>query len=575
MQAHERLKRLGWFLPLRLATYVVIMAVVIFWLRHPAFLQPQFVLYSLLTLSIAIVIAAEKRVKPASLAATLAGLQFLLEVVIETDIIIATGNIASPFSALFLLTIVSAALIYRLAGTLFVATGASVAYACIAWFTVSQLRGQAMSWDSLADSFAGNDYLFYSTFLHVLIFYLVAFVSGYLAERLSFQDKKLAAASRALKRARLETDDILRHLNSGLLTVDPQGYVIYFNRSAERILDLDEKSVKGKLCNEVFGERMPMLALALLDGLISGREHPRREIEVTTRAGNPVPVGVSTSVLLDEEGELRGVIAIFTDLTEAKEMDKKVRASDRMAAVGELSASIAHEIRNPLASISGSVEVLNKELSLTGDNARLMELIVKESHRLGKILTEFLTYARIDRPTYRKVDLCHVVSEVIELVRHHESYQPGITLKLECDQTVCYTLTDDDLTKQLLMNLALNACEAIGTDEGCVVFHVEVKATDEVIALHVRDNGPGVPEDHRDKIFQPFFSTKRAGTGLGLAIVHRIATSLKVPIALASNTQGTTFSLQFRAHSAGKAPTVGTKIQRQDIYASITAEQPQ
>ena len=218
----------------------------------------------------------------------------------------------------------------------------------------------------------------------------------------------------ALRRARLETDDILRHLNSGLLTVDARGNIIYFNRAAERILGYHEEDVKGMLCDEVFAERMPCLAQCLRDGLIAGLEHPRKELEITNLRGQKLPLGLSTSILREEDREMRGIIAIFSDLTEAKQLEAKVRTADRLAAVGELSASIAHEIRNPLAAISGSVEVLKREQQVSHENNRLMTLIVKESDRLTNILNEFLSYARIDRPAYNKVEICHLISEVLE-----------------------------------------------------------------------------------------------------------------------------------------------------------------
>ncbi|MDZ4723516.1 MAG: ATP-binding protein [candidate division Zixibacteria bacterium] len=553
MQAEERLKRLGWFLPLRLASYVIIMAVVVVWMRYPTFLQPLIILYSLLTLGFTFTIASQRRLKLDSLTQALVALQFIFEISIESGIIYATGNVNSPFSGLFILTIVSAALAYRLIGTLVIASFVSFAYAFIVKFGYDQVGSVAFSFDSIASFLSIPEQVLYSIFLHVLIFFLIAFISGYLAERLSKQDKRLADASRALKRAQLETDDILRHLNSGLLTLDAQGYLIYFNRAAERILGYSEATVKGLLCSEVFAERMPYLSTALLDGLHSHLGYPRKEVEIIDNEGKVVPLGLSTSVLLEENGSLRGVIAIFSDLTEAKEMENKVRAADRMAAIGELSASIAHEIRNPLAAISGSVEVLNQELRLSGDNGRLMDLIVKESHRLGKILSEFLTYARIDRPVYRKVELCHIISDVIELVRHHDSYRPNITMSLNSQESTVYVFSDEDLIKHLLINLALNACESFEGVEGKVTFVVSLHPSGSIVDLCVQDDGPGIPEHIHDKVFQPFFSTKKEGTGLGLAIVHRIASSLRLQIGLESSYQnGTSFMIHFQGYPTGK-----------------------
>ena len=351
-------------------------------------------------------------------------------------------------------------------GTLVVASLVSAAYSFIIWLGFSQQVTDELNMQALQTIFSTQDYVFYSIFLHILIFYLVAFISGYLAERLSHQDKKLADASLALKRARLETDDILKHLNSGLLTIDPFGYIIYFNRAAEKILGYREEEVRGMRCEEVFAERMPRLASYLMDAVRFGQDFPRTEIEILNGARKSLPLGLSISVLTEEGKGLRGVIAIFTDLTDAKQLEQRARAADRLAAVGELSASIAHEIRNPLAAISGSVEVLANDLKPQGENARLMELIVKESHRLSKILTDFLSYARVSRPTYNKVELCHILSDVIELLRHHEAFRENITVQFESESSIVYVVGDEDQIKQIVMNLAINGCEAFGGEGG-------------------------------------------------------------------------------------------------------------
>lgn len=517
---------------------------------HPSFLRFPLVVYCSLTLCYPLLLLLKRRIPIENALWTVIALQFLAEIILESGIIYATGNINSSFSALFILTIVSAALAYGLFGTLVVATVTSVAYVFIVWLGKASGGNPTLSLETFQSVLLGHERVFYSIFLHVLIFYLIAFISGYLAERLKIQERQLVKASEALKRARLETDDILRHLNSGLLTIDSQGIIVYFNRAAERILGFAEEDVRGMLCEVAFSERMPSLSEALMEGIRYGRQNPRKEIDITFK-GLTVPIGLSTSVLTDADHQLRGVIAIFSDLTEAKAMETKVRTADRLAAVGELSASIAHEIRNPLASISGSVEVLRQDLNLSGDQIRLMDLIVKESHRLSKILSEFLTYARIDRPRYNKVELCHVVSEVIEILVHHESYHDGIRLNFESDESIIYGVGDEDLFKQLLINLAVNACEAIADSQGELTFRLVLNHNSFMVELYVQDNGPGIAGTDFKRIYQPFFSTKKQGTGLGLAIVHRICSALKLNLSVESQqNEGTTFLLEIPIYQA-------------------------
>jgi len=532
---------------------VILMAIVVAWMKNPQYLHFQIMTYSLVTLAFAVGLALEKRLSLRHVTLLFTALQFLLEISIETSIIYVTGNINSPYSALFVLTIVSAALVYRMVGTLIIASIVSTAYAFVILFGLGQISDGSFTVYALQTVFSSNEQAFYGILLHILIFYLVAFVSGYLAERLSYKDKQLHDASSALRRARLETDDILHHLNSGLLSIDAGGQIIYFNRAAENILGYREENVKGMHCRDVFSERMPSFAHCLMSGVDSRVAFPRKELSIIDRDQKTIPLGLSTSVLTEKSGNLRGVIAIFSDLTEAKAMEQKVRRNDRLAAVGELSASIAHEIRNPLAAISGSVEILKSELQLESDNQRLMDLIVKESQRLNNILTDFLDYARLGRPVYNKVELCHIVSDICELLVRQESFSDSISLKFDSAESVAYVIGDEGLIRQLLMNLAINACEAFEGKGGEVVFRLVSDPDKGVINLEVSDNGPGMNEEVVGKMYQPFFSTKKSGTGLGLAIVHRICNALKIRLIVDTYPgQGTAFTVRFNTYAPSR-----------------------
>ena len=487
---------------------------------YPDYLHLQFVSYSILTLAFTLLLFFEKRFDLPAAITTVTSLQFILEISIESAIIYATGNVHSPFSALFILTIVSAALLYRLVGTLIMASAVSLSYSFIIWYGLYDPAQPVTR--PLQTIFSAEDSVFYAIFIHILIFYLVAFMSGYLADRLRREKEALANTSSQLRRARLETDDILRHVNSGLLTVDAGGHLIYFNRAAEKILGFREEEVKGMPCDEVFAERMPDLANSLRQALSTGKDQPRCEIQAVNGEGRAIPLGLSTSVLIEETGARRGVIAIFSDLTDAKAMEAKVRAADRLAAVGELSASIAHEIRNPLAAISGSVEVLNKELELTGQDDQLMQLIVKESHRLSKILSDFLSYARIGRPAYNKVDLGHIINDVIKVTRHHHSYSDAIGITLSDEADMSYVVGDADLFKQLLLNLSLNACDAFAGRSGQIAFVVKSNVAAGQIHLFISDNGPGYVSRRAGANFRAFLFNQEARhrTGPGYCPPH-------------------------------------------------------
>lgn len=542
-----------WFLPARLASYIIIFSVVVVWMGYPKYLNFQFILYSVFTLGFTLTILLKQRFHLPMLIKTLILLQFLLEISLESGVIYVTGNIHSSFSALFLLTIVSASLVYRLVGTLMIASAVSLAYTFIIWLGLGSASATDLSLRAIRSVFLTDESAFYSILLHLLIFYLVAFIAGYLAQRLRTQGILLADTSLALRRAKLETDDILRHLNSGLLTVDATGHVIFFNHAAERILGYREEDVRGLLCSEVFSERMPMLAESMKNCL-RGTTESRTEFDIVDRQGQTIPLGLSSSLLTDDSHTPRGVIGIFSDLTEAKQLEQKVRAADRHSAVGEMSASMAHEIRNPLAAISGSVEVLSKELKLSGENARLMALIIKESSRLNNILSEFLTYARIGRPSYNKVELCHLIGEVVGVLNHHPLLHRDTIVEIQSRESCVYVVGDEDLLKQLLVNLAHNACESFDGEPGEIRFKLESRPNQNQVLLEIEDNGPGISPEVRGKVYQPFFSTKRQGTGLGLAIVHRACDLMNLGLSFISEPgQGTTFSILFTGYQVGSA----------------------
>jgi len=550
MTNSKHLERIDWFLPLRLASYVILFAAIVLWMDFPGFMQVPVIIYSLLTLAVGVSLTKKFKRKLAMITPWIVALHFVFEIALESVVVYSTGDISSPLTAMFVLTIASAALVYRLAGTLLMATIVSSALSIIVWFVYIIDAHLSLSIDELSRFFVGKERMFYAIFFHFLIFYLVAFISGYLAERIKSGARQLEDTSRALRIAKLETDDILRHLSSGLMSIDARGVIIFFNRAAETITGFNEKDIRGKDCHTVFHKRMPELARCLKAGIDERMEFPRKELQIEVSPGNVIPLGLSTSVLTEPDGELRGLIVIFSDLTEAKELEDKVRSADRLSAIGELSACIAHEIRNPLAAISGSVEVIKNELSLEGSNQKLMDLIIKESDRLTKMLTKFLQYASIERRTFNKVELCHLISETMEILYRDESIHSNIKVKLESEESIVYVIGDEDLIKQILINLAVNACQAFEGQPGEIIFKVLIDADQQIVRLEVIDNGPGMSAELTNKAFQPFFSTRKGGTGLGLAIVHRLAEVLGIDIRIESEENvGTSFILEFKTYS--------------------------
>jgi len=557
---------LHWLLTLRLVIYVVLLGTVIFLLRSPESLLIPFLLYSCLTLAFLLLLLLARRTSPPPFLDLVIAFQIILEVYVEAGVIHITGGVESQLSILLLVTIVSVSLIYHLAGTVLVATLSSFAYA----YTVLLARGTfppPLTYEAIRDLNSVSETTYYQVILYTFAFYLVAYVSGYLAQKLKRRGEELFSKALELNRMRMETDDILQHMRSGVLTVDNSGRIIYFNKTAEDILGYKGEDIKGQEFPEVFKNRMPELAEKLQQTLRTERMDSRSEIFVSSLSGKTIPLGLSTSILGDKKAGKRGVIAVFADITAAKRMEEEIRLKDRLAAVGELSAGIAHEIRNPLASISGSVEVLKEALSLRDENEKLMELILKETGRLNQILTEFLQYAKIGETSSRKVELVPLVEEVIELVKNHKSYRPGIEIKREFKQATLSILGEENQIKQLLLNLLVNALEAMEekgekitiTDqtlnqiEGHYFEEENDEQSEEWTPLAIQDDGKGMNEEQRERLFWPFYSSKKEGTGLGLAIVQRLVNSLQGRIEFRSELgRGSVFVVYFRKYKVKK-----------------------
>lgn len=557
--------KVPWLLLSRLSIFILLLIIVVVFFQVPHSLVLPFTIYSLVTLVLLLLIAFGLNQTHQLLFGTVIIIQFVLEVCIETGVVHYTGGMDSPFVVLFILTILSASLVYRLIGSAIIAGLSSLGYAILLW---SQ-EGMEFSFKSLQ---MVSDASFYKAFLYVCTFFLVAFISGYLAQKVKVKGEELWSASLELNKIRTDTGEILRHLKSGLITIDAWGRIVYFNRAAEEILGYSEAEVKDRDCREAFKERMPELAEKILQVIKFHQEDSRGLLYINSKNNRKIPIGISTSILKDNRNGTRGVIAIFQDITEVLKLEEKIRVADRLAAVGELSAGIAHEIRNPLASISGSVEVLKDELSLSEENQRLLDLIIKETARLNKILTDFLDYARIGPSVLSKVELVHILNEVIEIAQKHPSFKHDISINKSLSSNSLYVLGEENQIKQIILNLVVNALESMEQKSGEILitdksrnqmdqfyFKGEEPEEFEWIPLAIVDHGKGMNAEQQEKIFSPFYSTKKNGTGLGLAIVQRLVNNLGGKIEFNSQPgEGSTFVVYLQKYDRGKVKILHT-----------------
>ncbi len=472
-----------------------------------------------------------------------AWLQALVDCALITLLSAATGGADSQFVLFYIVVVLWAGLVLETTGGLVVAAVAATGY-----LLVPLLGGTAgpLAWIPAAAGVAapvpGSPSLV--GFLLVL-----GAAAGTLGERTRQARQTLVAASREVERARLDTDRILESMASGVLTLDVFGTVLHMNRAAADLLGAPFDAVRGRGCHEVFGEGRKALLVRVLGTLATGRSLSREEVTLTTTDGRRVPVGLSTSFLVDEEGTRRGVIAVFADLSDFKAVEERARRSETLAAIGQLSAGIAHEIRNCLNPISGSVEYLQKELDLSGESEHLMGLIVSECDRLNRFVTELLDYAREPRLLIEAVPVHGMVADALDLARRHPAWRPEIALDMEDGGDGCAALLDREHFKRVLTNLLQNAIEAQdGPGRVTVVIRPEGERR---VNVCVHDTGPGIPPADLARVIEPFFTTKRGGTGLGLAIAARIIERLGGKLAVTSAPgQGTTFTMTLEREPA-------------------------
>jgi two-component system, NtrC family, sensor histidine kinase PilS len=389
--------------------------------------------------------------------------------------------------------------------------------------------------------------------LQLLVFVAVAAVTAYFASRVSVMGAEREALAGELRQARLEASDVLRNIPTGVVTVDQGGHLLYCNPAAEQILGFKERGWRGRPIMPEFARIAPEFWAAITATARRGVRAMRVEATVR-RPDRTFTIGVTTTTLeVEPAGEPR-VTAIFTDISDSKRLEELHLRAERLEAVAELSSSLAHEIKNPLASIRSSVEQLGRAKRVNADEKFLTSLIVRESDRLSRLLSEFLDFSRVRATECRPLDLRDVAGAAIRLVREHPDCPEDATIELSGDAAPMEG--DEDLLHRVVSNLVLNAVQATGKGA-----HVEVRvgrpASQELpggagienpVSLAVSDNGPGIPEGLRARLFEPFVTGRVGGTGLGLAIVQRAVDAHRGMVLVDTTPgKGTTFTVYLPA----------------------------
>jgi two-component system sensor histidine kinase PilS (NtrC family) len=482
---------------------------------HPQALS--YLISSLYVLTILYAISLEKISK----LFVFAYFQLIVDVIFGIVLIYITGGMESWFSFTLMLTIISSSIVLNKRAGYIIATVCSILYG-----TLINLQFHGLLPLNAGQFMVMKDY-FYNIFIHIVSFYLIAFLSGYLSSRLEKTTQKLDESDTNLRDLEFFNEEVIESLPSGLFTMDLSGRLLIFNRAAEKITGIKKETVIGQKINEV----LPFFPSTFVSG--------RRE-EIIKAGGIQKVIGLQITPLKDIEGNGTGFIGIFQDITELKKFEAEMKLKEKWAALGELSANIAHEIRNPLASLKGSIEMLKEDAIPRNQKQRLMEIALKEMERLNRIITDFLTYSRPTPSEFRRCELHDILDETLELLKHVEQYRGNISI---CKKYVGILEVDADPQKmrQVFWNLGVNAIEAM--PEGGELI-VSTKSTGATAEIMFQDSGIGIGNHDVRRIFDPFFTTKENGTGLGLAIAYRIMEEHAGSISVKSNSGfGTTFEV--------------------------------
>jgi two-component system sensor histidine kinase PilS (NtrC family) len=461
----------------------------------------------------------------------LVDLQFGADVILVSAFIHVTGGIASNFSSLYLLPVIAASMIRSRRVALQVAGLNSALYLALVLvqYVDVGLPPLVRRFTPIVE-LPTIGVAQYTVAINLSGFFAVALLAGSLAESLRSAGARLEYASHEIRDLRRFNEYVINSLLSGLMTTDADGRILTFNRAASVILGISSAHALRHDVLEVL--QLPAGTRTRL-GSISETRTLKIDTQHRTGDGRTIDLGLTISALTFPDGRA-GFLFTFQDVTDVRRLERDARLQQRLAAVGEMAAGIAHEIRNPLASMSGSMQVLRQELSLSDEQAELMDIVLKESERLNDTIKSFLAYARPQRFAVSRLDIRKVVQDAALLLRNSAEVRAHHTIAVDVPAEAVWCEADESQVRQVVWNLATNGLRAMAQGGRLRLAVATDKDGSGATLLTVQDEGRGIPPEELDLIFQPFHSTFEKGSGLGLAIVHRIVTDYNGTINVSS-----------------------------------------
>ena len=473
--------------------------------------------------------------------------RWLVDVQVATDALIVsaivhlTGGVGSYFSSLYTLPIIAASTVRSGRGGLTVSVVSAALYAGL---VVAQYVRLPLPAAAAPETLPAARVAVFTVGLNVFGFMAVAALSGYLAEGLRRTGAQLEETSTQLADLQAFSQHVIDSLTGGLATCDLRGRVLTFNRAAEAITGLSAREAVGQPATAIL--QLPDVFRQLFDPVAPRHVPQRLEYGFRRGEGRQIEIGITSAPLITPRGE-SGFLFTFLDVTELKKKDREARVQQRLAAVGEMAAGIAHEIRNPLASMAGSVQILRDELTLTPEQSQLMDIVLRESDRLNETIRNFLAFAKPQRSAMTDVDLGTVIRDTARLLENNSDVteRHAVVVDVPADPVIYHA--DEAQIRQIVWNLATNGLRAMPAG-GCLRLGVRAAGEPAEAVIAVHDEGVGIAPEEMDGIFQPFRGGFSRGTGLGLSIVHRIASDYGGEVRVTSaKGKGTTVEVRLPA----------------------------
>jgi two-component system sensor histidine kinase PilS (NtrC family) len=513
--------RLKWLMAFRVAVVTLLLGLSIAF--QIAKNELVFAYYALIVFTYAITIAYAVALRHLSTPTALrqfAYAQIGVDLLLETFLVARTEGISSPFTTLYVITVSFASLILQRRGGLLTAGVSAILFGIV---TNIQLYGLMDFVEWLQPSGLSTAQTLNAYGVHSLAVLAVGFLSGTLAEQLKRADQSLVEKEQGLSRLQAFHENVVQSIPSGVFTTDGEGRLTWLNRAALDMTGYETGAVLHRSWWEVFGDKRDE-ASRTVPADLSGSA--RFEAESQRADGSRLVIGLTLSPLT--EGDVRvGLVGVFKDLTQVRDLEEEMRRREWFAKIGEMSAGMAHEIRNPLGGMAGALQMLRKEPALDEENARLMDIATREATRLNAIVTEFLRYSRPPDLNLKECDLREIVDDTVTLLKHDHHSQDALEVAVRHGDNLPSVQVDPDKMKQVFWNLATNALQAMPSGGRVTISTACRKVTSgkrsgDIVEVAVQDTGVGIRKEDLNKIFFPFFTTKQDGSGLGLATAQRI-----------------------------------------------------